>query len=349
MGHLGGDDQVMKVVITGGAGFIGLNLGRALVERGRLTGPDGRERAIDAITLFDATVPQRRPDGLDDRVSLVAGDIADAAGVAAVIDRDDIAVFHLASIVSGQGEQDFDLALRVNVDGSRTLLEAVRARSGCPRLVFASSIAVFGGRAMGDTVTDRTKQTATTTYGISKTIGELLVNDYTRKGFLDGRSARLPTIFVRPGAPNAAASSFVSGVFREPLSGQDCILPVPRDTALPMLGYRSTVGSLIALHEAPADALGDDRAVNLPSRAYAVAEMIAAMERVAAANGIVPGRIVDRPDAAIMRIVAGWARRADSGPAVALGLPMDESLDRVVQDYIDDFLKPTARAVADRA
>ncbi len=332
----------MKVVITGGTGFIGLNLARSLVARGALTGPAGDTAPIDAITLFDAVAPAARPDGLDDRVTIVTGDIADAATVASVVDRDDIAVFHLASIVSGHGEQDFDLAMRVNVDGGRNVLEALRARAGCPRLVAASSIAVFGGAVMGEAVTDATKQTATTTYGITKTILELLVNDYTRKGFLDGRTARLPTIFVRPGAPNAAASSFVSGVFREPLSGQDCILPVPRDTALPMLGYRATVACLIALHEATSDALGDDRAVNLPSVAYSVDEMAAALARVAAANGIVPGRIIDRPDPHIMAIVAGWARRADAARARALGLPMDESLDRVVQDYIDDFLRPGA-------
>ncbi|MCB9948667.1 MAG: NAD-dependent epimerase/dehydratase family protein [Rhodospirillaceae bacterium] len=332
----------MKVVITGGTGFIGLNIGRALVRRGTLTGPSGAQEPIDSIVLFDAVTPPERPSGLDDRVSIVAGDISDRDTVFGLVDRDDTSVFHLASIVSGHGEQDFDLALKVNLDGGRHVLEALRARAGSPRLVFASSIAVFGGAAMPDVVGDDTKQTARTTYGVTKTIMELLINDYTRKGFLDGRSARLPTIIIRPGKPNAAASSFCSGVFREPLGGQECILPVTRDTQMPLLGYRNTVAGFIGLHELAADALGDDRAVNLRSRPYTVVEMVAALERVAEANRIPLGPVIDRPDPQIQAIVRTWAAKADDSRAQALGLPIDESLDRVVQDYIDDFLKPAA-------
>lgn len=328
----------MKVVITGGLGFVGLNLARALLKRGTLTGISGQQEPIDAITLFDMAAPDERPDGLDDRVSIVTGDISDRATVTGLVDRDDISVFHLASILSGGGEKDFDLALRVNLDGGLNVFEALRARKGgAQRLVAASSIAVFGGSVMPKTVTDATKQTSQTTYGVTKTITELLINDYSRKGFFDGRSARLPTIFVRPGKANSAASSFCSGVFREPLNGVECVLPVTR-AQLPMLGYRNCVASFIGLHEAPASALGDDRAVNLPSRAYTVEDMVAAVKRVAEKYQIKLGPITTKPDPVIQAIVDGWATDASWDRAKALGLPIDESIDRVVEDYIEDFL-----------
>ncbi len=327
----------MKVVITGGAGFVGLNLARRLLERGTLTGISGAQEPIDEMVLFDVTVPEERPAGLDDRVKLVAGDIADRDTVAGLIDRDDISVFHLASVLSGGGEKDFDLAMRVNLTGGLNVFEAVRARNSTPRVVFASSIAVFGGSVMPAVVGDDTKQTSQTTYGITKTICELLVNDYTRKGFFDGRSARLPTIFIRPGKPNSAASSFCSGVFREPLNGEECLLPVRLDSQLPMLGYRNCVKSFIALHEADGAAIGDDRALNLPSRAYSVQQMIDAVKRVAEKHGITLGPITMAPDPAIQKIVDGWARDASCDKARALGLPFDESIDRVVEDYLEDF------------
>ena len=328
----------MKVVITGGTGFIGLNLARRLVLRGALTGPSGAAEEIDSIVLFDGVTPTARPPGLDTRVDIVAGDVADRDAVSALIDRDDVSVFHLASVVSGEGERDFDLALRVNVDGTRTVLQACRARAGLPRVVFTSSVAAFGGAAMPATVTDTTKQTPRTTYGMTKSIGELMVNDYTRKGFLDGRAARPPTIIIRPGRPNAAASGFASGIFREPLNGEECVLPVAPGTRIHVLGHRNCVEGLIALHEADGAALGDDRAVNLPGATYAVSEMIAALRRVAAANGLAPGPVTVRPDAAIESIIAGWPTSTVADRALALGCPADESLDRIIQDYIDDFL-----------
>ena len=328
----------MKVVITGGTGFIGLTLARRLVLRGALTGPAGAAEEIDSIVLFDAVAPTSRPPGLDGRVDIVAGDVADRDAVSALIDRDDVSVFHLASVVSGEGEKDFDLALRVNLDGTRTVFEACRARAGAPRVVFTSSVAAFGGGAMPATVTDTTKQTPRTTYGMTKSIGELLLNDYTRKGFLDGRAARPPTIIIRPGRPNAAASSFASGIFREPLNGEECVLPVTPGTRIHVLGHRNCVEGLIALHEADGAALGDDRAVNLPGATYRVGDMIEALRRVATANGLEPGPVTVRPDPAIESIIAGWPTSTVADRALALGCPADESLDRVIQDYIDDFL-----------
>lgn len=329
----------MKVVITGGSGFIGLNLARALIGRGVLTGPSGAEEEIDSIVLFDAVPPPALPPDPDGRVTMVTGDITGREGVAAAIDRDDISVFHLASVVSGGGELDFDLAMAVNLDGARHVFEACRARAGAVRVVFASSIAVFGGAVMPETVGDATKRTPRTTYGVTKAIGELMINDYSRKGFIDGRSARLPTIIVRPGKPNQAASSFASGLFREPLNGEACDLPVDPATFMPVLGHRCCVEGLIALHEADGAALGDDRAVGLPAINRTVADMIAALRRVADAKGIALGPITHRPDPVIEKIVATWPARIDSSRALALGLPLDDSLDRVVEDYIEDFLE----------
>ncbi len=326
----------MKVVITGGTGFIGRMLARAILERGTLTGPSGAQEEVDAITLFDAVEPTVPLEGLDERAKIVIGDISDRDLVTALIDRDDISVFHLASVVSGGGEKDFDLAIRVNLTGGMNLLEAVRARGGTPRLVFASSIAVFGGSVMPAVVGDSTKQTSQTTYGITKTIGELLINDYSRKGFLDGRAARLPTIVIRPGKPNAAASSFASGLFREPLNGEPCVLPVTLGTMMPLLGYRSAVAGFIALHEADGQDLGDDRAINFPSHAATVEQMIAALRRVAGTRHL--GEITVQPDPEIQAIVATWATETEFARATALGLPREANLDQIVAAYIEDLL-----------
>ena len=190
---------------------------------------------------------------------LVTGDVADAGRLREVVDQDDISVFHLASMVSAECEVDFDAALRVNLDGGRAVLEACRARGSRPRLVFSSSIAAFGGLAPSEVATDSTKLTPATTYGTTKAICELLVNDYTRKGFLDGRTARLPTVVIRPGRPNAAASSWVSGIFRERLNGEECIVPVDPGTRVPLAGYRTVVENLVRLHELGPKVLGSDR------------------------------------------------------------------------------------------
>jgi nucleoside-diphosphate-sugar epimerase len=326
----------MKIVITGGTGFLGLMLARALVKRGRLTAPAGKPEPIDEILLFDVAAPPTRPAGLDDRVKIATGEIADRERVAALIDRDDIGIFHLASVVSGEGEQNFDLAMRVNLDGTRHLLEAARTRGSKPRLVFASSIAVFGGEGMPTSVGDAVKQTPQTTYGVTKAIGELLVNDYSRKGFIDGRSVRLPTIIIRPGKPNKAASSFASGVFREPLSGVDCVLPVTLEAVMPVSGYRTAVENMIRLYELPAAKLGNDRAVGLPSIDVTVGQMVESLKRVAGNRHL--GAITVEPDPFIQKIVAGWPTGTNFKRATNLGLAADDSLDPIVQGYIEDFL-----------
>ncbi len=326
----------MNVVITGGSGFIGRMLAQRILTLGRLTGASGTPEDIDEVLLFDSVAPQAPLQGLDERARIVTGDIAERERVFGLIDRDDISVFHLASVVSGGGELDFDLAMRVNLSGGLNVLEAVRARAGVPRLVFASSVAVFGGGAMPRRVGDTTKQTPQTTYGATKSIGELLINDYSRKGFLDGRSARLPTVIVRPGKPNLAASSFASGVIREPLNGETCVLPVKPETAMPVLGYRNIVEGFVRLHEAPPEALGDDRAVNFPSLTVTVADMIESLRRVAGTRPL--GAISVEPDPRIEAIVATWPAELDSTRALALGLPIDPGIDPIVRAYIEDFV-----------
>jgi D-erythronate 2-dehydrogenase len=326
----------MKVVITGGTGFVGSLLARKLCELSRLRGASGKSEEIQEIVLFDMVLPEQRPGGIDERVRLMAGEIADARMVQSVIDRKDISVFHLASVLSGGGEQDFDLAMRVNLRGNLNVLEAARALGSRPKVVFASSIAVFGGSGMPKTVGDFTKQTPQTTYGTTKAMGELLVNDYTRKGFIDGRSARLPTIIIRPGKPNKAASSFASGVFREPLSGVECVLPVGEDTIMPVSGYRTIVEGFIKLHEADGEALGDDRAITFPGINATVADMIKSLKRVAGNKPLGPIRFEHDP--IIERIVASWPTALNFDRATALGLPVDDNLDSIVRAYIDDYV-----------
>jgi nucleoside-diphosphate-sugar epimerase len=318
----------MKVVITGGCGFLGLAIARVLA---------GRED-VDSIVLFDAVVPDAVPGGLNGKGAVVAGDISDRDQVFALIDRDDIAVFHLASVVSAGGEKDFDLALAVNLDGGRYVLDALRARQGTPCIVFASSLAVFGGAAMPQTVNDMTRPTPQTTYGMTKAVGELMINDYTRKGFIDGRVARLPTVIIRPGAPNAAVSGFASGVFREPLQGLEHVLPVSEDTAMMVIGARNAVAGLIGLMDADGGILSDDRIVALPNNVYSVTQMIEALKRVAAAKDITLGPITPRPDPAVEAIVRSWPQAMEDTRASALGLPGDESLDAIIEEFIEDWL-----------
>ena len=253
----------MKVVVTGGTGFLGLRLARAILERGTLYGASAAPEPIDKMILFDVVTPPERPQGLDERAEIVSGDISDRDLVMRLISGDSLSVFHFASVVSAGAEQDFDLALKVNLYGGLNVLEAARAAPGLPRVVFTSSLAVFGGSAMPDTVSDDTKITPMTTYGMTKVVNELLLNDYTRKGFLDGRGARLPTVIIRPGKPNKAASGFASGVFREPLAGIDYELPVTNETRMAVSGYRTIIEGILTLHEAESDAIGDDRSINL--------------------------------------------------------------------------------------
>jgi nucleoside-diphosphate-sugar epimerase len=325
----------MKVIITGGTGFLGMRLARRILERGSLLGPDGRATSVGEIVLFDSHITSDLR-AADPRITLAQGDIADRATVASLIDRPDIAVFHLASVVSAGAEQDFDLAMRVNLDGHRNILDALRLLGSRPRYVFTSSLAVYGGEDACGEVHDNTHHAPQTTYGVTKAIGELLVNDYTRKGFIDGRSARLGMVIVRPGKPNKAASGFASAVLREPLSGVDYVLPVPTTTKVAVAGYRTIVEGLLALYDVDGARLGHDRALNLPTLSITVAEMIDSLQRVAKDRKL--GTIRAEPDAFTISVVSGWPQAMAAQRAAALGLPRDEGIDAIIRDYMHDYL-----------
>ena len=327
----------MKVIITGGRGFLGSQLCQKLIERGTLTGPSGGADKITEVVLFDAVF--HRPAG-DPRVRQITGDISVRDTVfSAVGSNTATSIFHLASMVSGECEERFDDALRVNLDGGRNVFEAARNLPGRPRVVFASSIACFGGEAMQDPNTDRTKLTPQTTYGMTKAICELMINDHSSKGHFDGRSARLPTVIVRPGKPNAAASGWASGMFREPLAGEQCLLPVRRDQCHPMTGYRTVIESLIALHEVPADRLRDDRAIGLPAHRVTPQLAESVLREIAAERGLNLGPITDAFDARIQGIVDNWPVAVDGARAIALGLPQPPPLKQIVAQYLEDFGK----------
>src|SRR5438477_2413749 len=265
----------MRIVITGGAGFLASRLARALLARGSLTDERGESREIRDLVLVDvvpATISDRR-------VSVVTGDLAEPALIERVVTDDTDSIFHLAAVVSGQAEAEFDIGMRVNLDATRALLERCRKLPRPPKFVFTSSLAVFGG-ALPDPVPDDAVLTPQTSYGTQKAIGELLVYDMTRKGYIDGRSLRLPTITVRPGKPNKAASSFASGIIREPLSGVDAICPVARDTQIWVSSPRTVVANLIFGHEAPATGFAHTRSVNVPGLSIGVGEMVEALRRI---------------------------------------------------------------------
>jgi D-erythronate 2-dehydrogenase len=336
----------MKVVITGGGGFLGTLLCNELVNRGTLIGLSGRQQTIEQIVLLDRHF--REPAAgqtFDFRVKQYACDISERDAVfTAVGSSPEVAIFHLASMVSGECEERFDDALRINLDGGRNIFEAARAvgtgaRKGLPRVVFASSIACFGGDVLQESFADDSKLLPRTTYGMTKVIGELMVNDYSRRKFFDGRSARLPTVIVRPGKPNAAASSWASGMFREPLNGEDCLLPIRRDQRHPMTGYQTVIDSLIQLHELPGELLGGDRAVGLP--AHQVTPILAeqVVQEIATARGMKLGRIVEAFDSRIQGIVDGWATAIDGTRAEKLGLPRPQPLKSIVEQYLKDFVK----------
>jgi len=327
-----------KVVITGGAGFLGRRLARTLLERGTLADAAGRQQPIERITLVDVVAPS----GFDDpRIDTVVGDIADAALLARAVDASTTSIFHLAAIVSGMAEADFELGMRVNVDASRTLLDLCRAGGRMPRFVFASSVAVYGGE-LPAVVGDNLAVVPQTSYGTEKAIVELLVNDYSRRGFVDGRVLRLPTICVRPGRPNAAASSFASGIVREPLNGEAANCPVEAATRLWLLSPANAIACLIALHDADAAALGANRIVNGPGLSVSVSEMIAALERIAGTD--VVARITYDRDPRIARLVDTWPGELAATRADALGLPRDDSFDAILRSYIAEEIEPSPRS-----
>jgi nucleoside-diphosphate-sugar epimerase len=307
----------MKILITGGGGFIGSRLAAALKARD----PGAH------ITLVDTAFPP----GMESRFTCVAGDVASPALIEKALGSDTDSIFHLAAVVSGGAEADFDLGYHVNMDGTHVLLEAARKLAKPPRVVYASSVAAFGG-VMPDVLDDSTTPAPQTSYGTQKVIGEYLVADYTRKGFIDGRSLRLPTVVVRPGKPNLAASSFASSIIREPLAGVGVDCPVPDTTGVWILSPKAVVAAFVHAHDLPSSAWPTTRVVNLPGITLSVREMIDAMGRVAGAETV--KRIQFTPDARIQGIVKTWPIRFRTERADAMGFKADGDFDSIVRDHI---------------
>ena len=323
----------MKLLITGGAGFVGARLARTLLQRGSLQG-----QPVQRIVLADQA-PAPADLAADARVQVRVGPLL--AHCQALRDETFDGVFHLASAVSGECEADFDLGLRSNLDSTRALLDALRQRvnqgAAPARLVFSSSVAVFGPDAavpMPAIVTDTTLPTPQTSYGMHKHVCEHLVADYSRKGYLDGRSARLMTVTVRPGRPNGAASSFFSGIIREPLAGLESICPVGPEVSHPVSSPQRTVEGLIAVYEATREAYGGRTALNLPALNITVAQMLAALEAVA--GPAVRARVRFERDERIAGIVANWPSGARADRAAALGLQPEQDFANIIRQYIAD-------------
>jgi nucleoside-diphosphate-sugar epimerase len=319
----------MHILITGAAGMIGRKLTERLAGDGELNG-----RRIDKITLLDVVLPTAAK-GFGGRVETAAADLSEPAKAAgAVAGRPDI-IFHLAGVVSGEAELDFDKGYRVNLDGTRALLEAIRASGDGyrPRLVYTSSIAVFGA-PFPDSIPDDFHLTPLTSYGTQKAMGEALLADYTRRGFCDGVGIRLPTIVVRPGQPNKAASGFFSGIIREPLAGVEAVLPVAETVVHTHASPRSAVGFLVHAAALPRDALGPRINLSMPGVCCTVAEQIAALRRIAGDR--VAERIRREHDPLVARIVAGWPQRIEARRARELGFTCESSFDEIVRIHIDE-------------
>ena len=323
----------MKVLIIGGAGMVGRKLAQRLARDGRLG-----NSAISAFTLYDV-VPPEKPAGAAFPVDVLTGDFP-AAGETdkLVAGRPDV-IFHLAAIVSGEAEQEFDKGYRINLTGTMNLLDSIRrayeSQAKKPRLVFTSSIAVFGA-PFPEKIHDEFFTTPLTSYGTQKAIGELLISDLTRKGMVDGISIRLPTICVRPGKPNKAASGFFSNIMREPLAGHEAVLPVSDDVMHWHASPRAAVGFLLHAATIDGDKLGARRALSMPGLAVTVGQQIEALRKVAGEK--VVARIRREPDPFVIKIVEGWPRNFETKRSIALGFQADKSFEDIIRIHIDDEL-----------
>lgn len=326
----------MKVLIIGGAGMVGRKLAERLAKDGRLAG-----REVSSLTLYDVVAPQR-PAGAKFKVETATGDLPAAGETDRLVKGKPDVIFHLAAIVSGEAEQEFDKGYRINLVGTQNLLESVRhtyaADEKKPRVVFTSSIAVFGA-PFPEKIGDEFFSTPLTSYGTQKAIGELLVSDYTRKGMLDGISIRLPTICVRPGAPNKAASGFFSNILREPLAGKEAVLPVSEDVMHWHASPRSAVGFLLHAAELDGAKIGPRRALSMPGLAATVGQQIEALRKVAGEK--VVKRIKREPDPFIQQIVAGWPRNLDARRAESLGFKAEKTFEEIIRVHIEDELAGT--------
>jgi len=321
----------MRVVITGGAGFLGKLLAAKILERGALTDACGQLREVSELVLVDMAAAQGESWIADKRVSQVIGDVADRNVLVQAMTANTGSVFHLAAVVSGQAEADFDIGMRVNVDSTRTLLELTRALPEAPKFVFTSSIAVFGG-ALPAILPDDQILTPQGSYGAQKAMGELLVSDMSRKGMIDGRSLRLPTVTVRPGKPNKAASSFASGIVREPLAGVNAICPVAPDAKMWVQSPPRVIENVLIGHEARASTLMNTRSISVPGITVSVRDMVDSLRRVA--GDAVADRVTWRLDPTIDRLVSSWPQAFSADRGKALGMTADTSFDDMVRAYM---------------
>ena len=319
----------MRVLITGAAGMVGRKLTERLVKDGRLAG-----RPITTLDLSDV-VPPTAPQVPGIKARPRAGDISMPGIAEALIEKKPSVVFHLAGIVSGESESNFELGYRVNLDGTRALFDAIRLSGHNPRVVFTSSIAVFGA-PFPEVIHDDFQQVPLTSYGTQKLISELLLNDYSRRGFFDGIGIRLPTLVVRPGKANKAASSFFSGIIREPLNGQEALLPVPRSVVHTHASPRSAVNFLIHAAEIEGAKVGTRRNITMPGVGVTVEEQIDALRRIAGED--VVKLIREEPDEAVWKIVQNWPTRFDTSRARELGFTAEQSFDEIVKGYIEEEL-----------
>jgi D-erythronate 2-dehydrogenase len=324
----------VHILIIGAAGMVGAKLTKRLVADGMLAG-----KPIDRLTMADWVAPVAPADA-PFKVSTAAVDLAeDGTAERLVASRPDV-IFHLAAIVSGEAEADFDKGYRINFDGTRFLFEAIRKIGDGyrPRVIFTSSIAVFGA-PFPEAIGDEFFQTPLTSYGTQKAVGEMLLSDYTRRGFMDGIGIRLPTICVRPGKPNKAASGFFSGIIREPLAGHEAILPVPETVRHWHASPRSAVGFLVHAAGLDGEKLGARRNLTMPGVSATVAEQIEALRKVA--GDTVAGRIRREPDPTIMKIVEGWPQNFDPQRALAVGFRAEADFEEIVRIHIADELGGT--------
>ncbi len=323
----------MKILVTGAAGMIGRKLASRLAAEGALG-----DEPIGDLTLADVVAPAV-PVGSGGPAKARKVDLSDPGAAAELVAARPDVVFHLAAIVSGEAEADFEKGYRVNLDGTRLLLEAIRhegsKRPYRPRVVFTSSIAVFGA-PLPDRIGDDLATTPLTSYGTQKAIGELLLTDYSRRGILDGIALRLPTICIRPGAPNKAASGFFSSILREPLAGKEAVLPVSTDVRHWFASPRAAVGFLLHAARLDLSRLGWRRALNMPGLSATVGEEIEALRRVAGERAV--ALIRREPDEAIARMVQGWARGFDARRAGELGFVAETSFDEIVRAHVEDEL-----------
>lgn len=323
----------MNILITGGTGFIGKQIAIKILELGIISFDGQAAQTIDKVILFDAFAGEELPQ--DPKIQVITGDITDKSLVEKITENIDV-VWHLAAVVSSAAEADFDLGMNVNLYGLLTLLEALRKHGSKPRVIFASGCAVFGGE-LPDVVTDQTVVTPKSSYGMQKAIGELLVSDYSRKGFIDGRVLRLPTIVVRPGKPNKAASTFFSSIIREPLKGESAICPVQADTPVFITSPRRCVESMIQAATLSPNQLADNRIIPLPGLTVTVQQMLDALEKVAGKSAV--DLVQWQEDKTIQRIVQSWPVQVKAEYAESLGFKADENFESIIQAHIEDTQK----------